>query len=168
MPVETPQPENEQTVGLADGLSGVLGARLSRFLDEYVEAHNLGWVFNADTDFELVGIGKRRPDVAFCSFESLPEIPRTVVPIPPDLAIEVASSRDEIDNSDKKLNEYQQARIKLVWVVRPVKQVVEVYRADGTASIVTITQTLNGEDVVAGFELPLSKLFNLPKKRPTA
>jgi len=155
---------SEEQEEMADGLSGVIGLRLGRFLDEYVEAHNLGWVFNADTDFELPNIGKRRPDVAFCSFETLPTLPRTVIPVPPDLAVEITSSRDEIDNSDKKLNEYRQVPLKLVWIVRPVGQIVEVYRADGTASIITAEGVLKGDEVIKGFELPLSRLFTLPRQ----
>ncbi len=166
MGLETLEFENEEIIDMADGLSGVIGLRLGRFLDEYVEAHNLGWVFNADTDFELPGIGRRRPDLAFCSFETLPQPPRSVVPVPPDLAVEITSSRDEIDNSDKKLNEYRQVPIKLVWIVRPVGQVVEIYRADGTASILTLKDVLKGEGSLNGFELPLSKLFTLPRRLP--
>ncbi len=164
MGIETSELKNEEIEEMADGLSGVIGMRLGRFLDEYVEIHNLGWVFNADTDFELPGIGKRRPDLAFCSFATLPELPRTVVPVPPDLAIEITSSRDEIDNSDKKLNEYRRIAIKLVWIVRPISQVVEVYRADGSAAIVTANEVLKGDEVIPGFELSLSKLFALARK----
>ncbi len=155
--------DQEQSESMADGLSGVVGARLTVFLGSYVMEKNLGWVFNADTDFILPNIGKRRPDLAFCSFTTLPEPPRTGVPIPPDLAIEITSSRDEIDDSDKKLKEYRQAKVRLIWIIRPVAEVVEVYRADGTTALLTTNDLLRGEGVVPGFELPLSRLFTLPK-----
>lgn len=160
--------EEEESIDLADDLSGFLITRLSRFLDEYVEANNLGWVFGPETDFELPGIGKRRPDLSFCSFDTWPQLARSTIPVPPDLAVEVNSRRDESDNIDKKLNEYELAKVKLIWVVRPLKQLIEVHRIDGTASIVKLHETLKGEDVIKGFELPLSKLFALPKRPLTA
>lgn len=156
--------ENEEDAEMADGLSGAVGADLTTYLNLYVKENGLGTVFNADTDFVLGDIGKRRPDIAFCSFETLPEPPRSVVPVPPDLAIEVVSSRDEFDNTDRKLQEYLQVKIKLIWVVRPVMKLIEVYRADGTTSLLNLKDTLKGEDVVKGFELPISKLFEVAKK----
>jgi len=156
--------ENEEDLEMADGLSGAVGADLTTYLNLYVKENGLGTVFNADTDFVLGDIGKRRPDIAFCSFETLPEPPRTVVPVPPDLAIEVVSSRDEFDNTDRKLQEYLQVKIKLIWVVRPVMKVIEVYRQDGTTTLLNLKDTLKGEDVVKGFELPISKLFGVAKR----
>lgn len=116
------QEEEERNEPIADGLSGAVGVRLSTYLNLYVWEHNTGTIFGSDTDFVLPGIGKRRPDAAYCSFETLPEVPRTVIAVLPDLAVEVTSSRDEIDDTDRKLREYQQVKIKLVWVIRPVRE----------------------------------------------
>ncbi len=140
--IDTSETKHELKL-VADGVAGVVGAKLTTYLNLYVIEHNLGWVFNADTDFV---IGKkadgtdlrRRPDAAFCSFATLAQPPRAVVPVPPDLAIEVTSSRDEIDDTDKKLLEYRQVKIRLVWVVRPVQQVVEIYRDGKVAGMLSL------------------------------
>lgn len=169
----TEQLNLEETEVMADGVSGVIGARLTTFLSNHVINNNLGWVFNADTDFVIAKKPdgsdlKRRPDVAFCSFDTLPELPRTVVPVPPDLAVEVSSSRDETDDSDKKLREYRQAKLKLVWVVRPVGEIVEVYRDGKADKFLDIEGELDGDTVVPGFKLAVRKLFELPTKKQSA
>jgi Uma2 family endonuclease len=156
--------DKEEQVAVADGLSGVIGAILTSYLVQYVTTHGLGLVFNADTDFTLPGGLKRRPDIAFCSFETLPEPPRSVVPVPPDLAVEITSSRDEIDNTDKKLQEYLQAKIKLVWVIRPIAGLVEVYKEGKVIALLGSEGTLDGDPVIPGFKLSVAQLFNLPKK----
>ncbi len=144
---------------MAGGISGAVGANLITYLNFYVKQNKLGRVFNADTDFELNDIGKRRPDVAFCSFDSLPENTQRAIPVPPDLAVEVVSDTDRINLSDLKLLEYQQAGVKLIWVVRTILQVVEVYRANGQKSLLGIEDTLEGETVIPGFSLPVKALF---------
>jgi Uma2 family endonuclease len=164
--VELIEKENEI---MADGVSGVIGARLTTFLSLHVMNQNLGWVFNADTDFVIAKRAdgsdlKRRPDIAFCSFATLPEIPRSIVPVPPDLAIEVSSSRDEVDDTDKKVKEYRQAKIKLVWVIRPIGEVVEIYRKGEVAGLLGVNDELNGEDVIPGFTLPVKNLFAYSSK----
>jgi Uma2 family endonuclease len=152
--------EGEEQEPMADGISGIIGARLTHYLLGHVEDNKLGWVFNSDTDFELPGVGKRRPDVAFCSFETLPRVPRSAIPTLPDLAVEITSSRDEIDPTDKKVNEYRRLKVKLVWVIKPEGKVIEVYRNGQATDLLDINKTLDGDPVIPGFKLPVSKLFD--------
>ncbi len=168
MAIEEIELEAEETEEhMSDALSGVIGGRVVKFLLDYVDLHQLGWVFNADTDFKLPGIGNRRPDVAFCSFETLPELPRTVAPVLPDLAVEITSSRDEVDDGDKKLKEYRQVKIRLVWVIRPIQEVVEVYKNGQPTALLSTEGVLDGGDVLPGFTLSVKQLFDLPKKPET-
>jgi len=162
-PQEGEQTELEELKPMADGISGMLGLRLGKYLLDYADAQVLGWVFGADTDFELPGVGKRRPDVAFCTYATLPEVPRTVIPVPPDLVVEITSSWDEIDLTDKKVKEYRRVGIKLVWVVKPEGEVVEVYRNGKPSDLLGIGDELDGDPLLPGFRLPLSKLFETRK-----
>jgi Uma2 family endonuclease len=152
--------EGEEQEPMADGISGLIATEVAYYLRDYVKDKKLGWVFGSDTDFELPGVGKRRPDVAFCSFETLPHVPRSAIPALPDLAVEVTSSRDEIDPTDKKVNEYRRLKIKLVWVIKPEGKVIEVYRNGEPTDLLGISKTLDGDPVIPGFKLPVSKLFN--------
>jgi Uma2 family endonuclease len=150
---------DEEQEPRADGISGLIATKLASYLTVYVENNNLGWVFGADTDFELPGIGKRRPDVAFCSFETLPRVPRSAIPALPDLAVEVTSSRDEIDPTDKKVKEYRRLKVKLIWVIKPEGEVVEVYRNGEPTDLLGMSKVLDGDPVIPGFKLPVSKLL---------
>jgi Uma2 family endonuclease len=154
--------EDEDKEPMADAISGLIGAKLSYYLTGFVLDRNLGWVFNSDTDFDLPGVGKRRPDVSFCSFETLPRIPRSAILALPDLAVEVTSSRDEIDPTDKKVNEYRRLKIKLVWVIKPEGKVIEVYRNGQPSALLGIDDILEGDPVIPNFRLPVSKLFDFP------
>jgi Uma2 family endonuclease len=165
MSTELLNPLDEEQEEMSDGLSGVIAARLTTYLNLHAMENKLGWVFGSETDFVIGKTPegseiKRRPDVAFCSFATLPTPPRSVVPVKPDLAVEVSSSRDEIDNTDKKLNEYRQAKIRLIWVIRPVQEIVEVYRDGKPAGLLGIDEELDGNPVVSGFKLAVGKLFD--------
>lgn len=151
--------ELEQTEEMADGISGEIGGRLTTYLGAYVLENKLGKIFNAETDFDLPGIGKRRPAVAYCSFQTLPKTPRSAIPVAPDLAVEITSSRDEVDPTDKKVNEYRSVPVKLIWVIKPEGKVIEVYRDGKAAELLDIEGELSGESVVPGFSLPVRKLF---------
>jgi Uma2 family endonuclease len=61
-----------------------------------------------------------------------------------------------------KVMTYLEYGVRLVWVVDPPRQTVSVYHADrpGSALLLHIGDTLDGEDVLPGFQLPLSQVFD--------
>ena len=77
----------------------------------------------------------------------------------PDLAVEVLSPSDTVEEIEAKVDEYLAAGTQLVWVVNPRRQTVSVYRKDGTTTILRREDALNGESVVPGFSLSLAELF---------
>jgi Uma2 family endonuclease len=156
----------EEIEQVSGGLQGAISADLLTYLNVYAKEHNLGTVFNADTEFELPGIGRRKPDVAFASFQTVPEVTSDVVAVPPDLAVEVVSKTDQTEDIDVKILEYQQAQVKLIWIIRTVKKVIEVYHVnDFKPQVFDINDKLSGESVIPGFELPVSKLFGIPNAK---
>jgi hypothetical protein len=60
---------------------------------------------------------------------------------------------------DKKLREYFSCGACLVWYVEPVLQTARIFTAVGKWEDLRPTDTLRGGDVLPGFELPLTKLF---------
>jgi Uma2 family endonuclease len=54
---------------------------------------------------------------------------------------------------------YLQGGASLVWIIHPIIETVEVYRADGTVARLGATDTLDGEAVLPGFALPVATLF---------
>ena len=77
----------------------------------------------------------------------------------PDVAVEVLSPSDTSTAMHQKTLDYLQAGAKLVWIVDPAARTVTVYRPDGSARVLREEETLEGEDVLEGFALALSDLF---------
>lgn len=140
---------------------GRIALRLARRLDEFVEAHRLGYVM-VETGFCLACQPDtvRAPDVSFLSVKRLPpEDHEGFVPGAPDLAVEVISPTERDADVQDKVMDYLTHGTQLVWVVRPRQRTVTVYRPDGTVRVLQETDTLEGEAVIPGFTLPLKTLF---------
>jgi Uma2 family endonuclease len=59
----------------------------------------------------------------------------------------------------RKLGEYFQAGVRLVWLVNPKTQTVHVYTAVDQLVLLKGDQALDGGDVLPGFSLSLFELF---------
>jgi Uma2 family endonuclease len=151
--VREPQPAEEH---------GWLEVKLSHLLYEFVEAKQLGIVlgpagYRLEDDPPTV----RGPDLSFLSHArtggGYPV--RKFRRIAPDLAIEIVSpsnrSRDLLD----KVHQFLDAGSRLVWVVNPIRKTVTVYRSRANVTVLGIEDTLDGDDVLPGFAVPLSRLF---------
>jgi len=77
----------------------------------------------------------------------------------PDVAIEILSPSDTSSAMQEKTLDYFEGGARRVWIVDPHGRTVTVYRTDGTALLLRGTDTLDGEDVLRAFRLPLSELF---------
>lgn len=64
----------------------------------------------------------RRPDVAVVRRERLPDgrSPEGHLTIPPDLIVEVISPRENAEGLARKLNDYRDAGVPIVWVIYPL------------------------------------------------
>jgi Uma2 family endonuclease len=142
---------------------GYLANRASWRLTQYVETHQLGKVFVAEPGFQLTANPDtvRAPDVAFISQQRLEEIGlvRGYWPGAPDLAIEVISPNDIYTEVQDKVLQWLDAGTRMVVVVNPRQQTVAVYRSRTDIAILTKNDTLDGNDVVPGWTLPIADLF---------
>jgi Uma2 family endonuclease len=107
----------------------------------------------------------RKPDVAFVSSQRWPpDRPQPVGDnawdVVPDLAVEVVSPHDEVEDLLDKVSEYFEAGVRLVWVIFPRHRQAHVYESADQMHQVTEAGTLDGGAVLAGFQLPLSRLFD--------
>ena len=140
---------------------GDVAMRLAVAIFAHVEAHGLGRVFAAETGFTLARNPDtvRAPDVAFISAARLPDPPpRGFAELAPDLAVEVLSPDDRPGEVLAKVADWLNPGARLVWVVDPARVVARVYRADGSESVLGETDALRGEDLLPGFEYPLSAI----------
>ena len=149
----------------AGGVHGRISGRVSRWLVEYVDAHGGGDVVVGDVGFVLTLPSDpervRAPDVAFVATGRLPggRLPQGFVPGAPDLAVEVLSPNDNPLDLQQKVRDYLEAGSRLVWLIAPQARSATIYRPDGSARLVREPESLDGEDVLPGFTLPLAELF---------
>lgn len=144
---------------------GAIGIRLGRYLDAHVEEHQLGLVCNSQTTYKFVGQKPiRLPDLSFVSRERLPTRIDQNANFAPDLAVEVLSKGDDVAEIDKKVLQYQKSGVRLVWVIHPVIQAIDVYRLKDGMKLqrLLLDDELDGEDVIKGFKLKIKRLFEFP------
>jgi Uma2 family endonuclease len=152
----------EKPVGYWEAL---IAMNLATDLGAYVKAHGLGALTGADSTMRMASTGRiRLPDLCFVSAERLP---RTLEPVPtlaPDLAVEVLSVTNTADEMAQKLREYFGSGTRLAWLIDPATRTVAVYHGPSAPTRVLDERgTLDGEQVIPGFTLPVASLFlNVP------
>jgi Uma2 family endonuclease len=113
---------------------------------------------------------KRRPALAFISSQRWPlkrHVPRTEGwDVVPDLAVEVISESNKADAVAIKIEEYFQANVRVVWVVLPVTKKVYVYESPTQVRILQVGDSLEGGDLLPGFQVALSILFEEGDEEP--
>lgn len=141
---------------------GEVTVRLTKALVNFVDAGDLGRVLAAETGFKLATNPDtvRAPDVAFVHRDRLPDPPPAgYAAFAPDLVVEVLSPDDRPGEVLAKVADWLSAGCRLAWVVDPSRRLARVYRADGTESLVTDRDILDGEDVLPGFSCQLGSVL---------
>lgn len=154
VPVETPMP---------DFRHGKVCARMTRYLDEFAEANDVGHVAGNDT-FVKVATNPdtiRGGDVLFTSYERLPkgEVPAGVLDVIPELVVEVVSPTNLWTDLFTKVLEYLDAGVKVVVILDPTTKTASTYRPNVVQTVLRVTDTLTLPDVLPGFSVPVAKLF---------
>lgn len=102
------------------------------------------------------------PDVAFTSHErALPIVKRAAVPQLPDLAVEIKLPDDSYMGKRDKAAYYLANGARMVWLVYPEKQFIEVYPPAVDLHVLMSEDTINGGDVLPGFTLPVRDVFDV-------
>jgi Uma2 family endonuclease len=136
--------------------------RIAAQLSGFVEKKHLGTVTGADGAYRMSDSEVFVPDAAFLSAARLAEETSGASPVPPDLAVEVKSASDRKRDLRLKVERYLACGTRLVWLVFPDEQAVEVYTPEGDVETVHLDGALSGGEVLPGFSLKLRRVF-----RPT-
>jgi Uma2 family endonuclease len=141
---------------------GVIVIKLARLLANHVESNHLGVVLGAETGFllrqnpDLV----RAADVSFIAQSRIPKIaPKTYWQGAPDLAVEILSPSDTVEEIEEKTGDYLDAGCKLVWIINPNRKSVTVHRPGINPIVLYEFDSLDGADVVPGFVCKIDQLF---------
>ncbi len=131
-------------------------------LHAFVSEHGLGivgpeggYVLHRNPDTVLA------PDIAFVRADRWPkgEAEKHFGDFPPDLAVEVRSPSESMRSLLAKARTYLEAGVRLVWLVDPNSRTVIVLAPDAEPQTLTDGDVLDGGEVVPGFRLPVSNIF---------
>lgn len=141
----------------------VLASWLCHLLNSFAGGSKLGlavsevlFVLNAQRNL------RRRPDVAFVSYARWPTsvmARESAWNVVPDLAVEMVSPTNLAEEIDGKITDYFQSGVRLVWVFYPDSGRVYVYQSPTQVSILARTDILDGGEVLPGFQLPMTQLY---------
>lgn len=151
--------------------ASAIAAYLVAALVAFVKPRKLGRVSGADGEFDLTQPGAATetaliPGAAFVSAGKLAPLrssgTNTIPRLAPDLVAEVASPNQYRPEMAEKARRYLAAGVRLVWVVWPDDEQVDLWRsgADVPVATLTITDNLDGLDVLPGFVYPVADLFS--------
>jgi Uma2 family endonuclease len=149
----------EKAMGLQESF---LAALIIQILGPFVRRHDLGFVLGADGMARLAPGLIRIPDVSFVSWVRVParRVPKTpMLRLAPDLAVEVLSPSDTAKEMERKLEDYFDAGVRLVWHIDPRQRSARVFTAADGGTPVKEDESLSGDPVLPGFTLSLRELF---------
>lgn len=148
----------------AGGEHGEVTFDFSLRIGSFVKSNRLGRVTAAETGYVLFRNpdGKdtvRAPDIGFVSISRAPEpLSEQFVPFAPDLAVEVISPSDRADEVEAKVLQYLRAGVRLIWLVYPASRTIVVHSPNRIHRL-TIDDTLDGGDVLPGFQVKINDIF---------
>ena len=148
--------------------SVLLASDLLQYLGAFVRTNRLGRVVSEGLFHLPAPINRdRRPDVAFVSYSRWPKnrsVPRSdnAWDVVPNLAVEVVSPWDNVEELEQKIAEYFRVGVELVWVVYPSQSKIHVLVGLTQIQVLTTTDVLDGQTVLPGFRLNVSELFAEP------
>ena len=152
----------EKTIG---AFESYVALQIATLLNEFLRAKSPVIALGADGMIRLFPDQVRIPDACFISSQRLegsgfPDTP--MLQLAPDLAVEVVSRGNTDEEMGRKLREYFEAGVRLVWYVYPDRRMVRVYTAADTSRELSAPAILEGEHVLPGLEIPIAKLFEIP------
>ena len=159
----------EKAVGSKESL---LAGLIVQLLWNHLDKDDLGVVLPGDGPVRLKLGLVRIPDVSFIPWSRMPggvfpDDP--IAPVVPTLAIEVLSESNTKAEMARKLRDYFDAGVRLVWFIEPTTEAATVYTSLTKARQIDAEGTLEGGKVLPGFTLPLKSLFaRANRKQPKA
>jgi len=142
---------------------GAIIMNLAYLLASHVRQQGLGVVFGAETGFVLARGPDvvRGADVAFVRANRIPAsgMPKKFWEGAPDLAVEVISPGDSLEEVEEKVDDYLNAATPLVWVVNPRRRTITIHRPGRDPQVLREADTLTGEDVIPGFQCEVLAAF---------
>jgi Uma2 family endonuclease len=137
---------------------GAIQTNVASEIKFYLRENPIGDVMT-ETNFKLWpdrAKESRIPDVAFVKKGRMPANWRRFPSIAPDLAVEIVSSGEDFFEVMDKVDAYLEQGAQIVWLIMSIKREVLVCTSAG---IRKVRDVLTAPELLPGFELPVSKIF---------
>lgn len=140
-----------------------------RVLTEYINRRGSGHILTNDCGLVV----RRKPDTVrgpdiMLSLENLTldqanpgHSTRT-----PTLIVEVFTPHDRPGRLSKRIEQYLESGVPLVWVLYPQERIVNVFRPGELLKVLDEMDELSGNGVLPGFSCRVNELFALPEQKP--
>jgi Uma2 family endonuclease len=138
----------------------VVAGLILHFIYDYLEINDIGQALGEAAALRILSRQTRIPDVSFVTWErkgkgKLPKVPRIV----PNLAVEVLSEGNTDPEMERKLREYFEAGVELVWYVDPETRTARVFTSLTALTNIGEDGVLEGGNVLPGLRISLRDLF---------
>jgi len=152
-------------------IASYLAGELLFLLRSFLALHDLGYLTPADGAKRLSAGLVRVPDVAFIRWSRLRTpgvIPdEAIASLAPDLAVEILSPSNTAGEMRRKVGDYLDAGVCLVWIIDPRARTCTVHQRGEAPRVLGVADTLDGGALLPGLAIPLSVLFTrLPAASP--
>ncbi len=142
---------------------GQIAATILIIMGQFVRQAKNGKVYAAETGFILKRNPDtvRAPDVAFVTSERADQQEQETGFFngAPNLAVEVISPSETMEDIEGKLFDYLDAGTQVVWLVFPRTQSITVYRSLKDIRIYTVENTIDCEELLPGFAVAVKEIF---------
>ena len=142
---------------------GIICCTIGYFMGEHVMKHDAGHIMSNDSFVQTRTNPDtlRGADISFYSYERLPKgkVPDGLLPVAPDLVVEVRAPSERWGELFAKVGEYLQAGVRVVIVLDAPTATASVYRSDELQQIFHNGDALVVPDLFPGFSVPVQRLF---------
>ncbi len=144
-------------------LTGWRNSKVNQRLANWAEKDGTGLTFDSSTGFTLPNGAKRSPDAAWVRRERWEVLSAAeqegFAPFCPDFVVELRSTSDTLSTLQDKMVEYMENGARLGWLLDTQQKRVYVYHPGRSVQILDNPTTVNGEDILPGFELDLDEIW---------
>ncbi len=145
-------------------MHGRIALKIGTYLNLFVLKHKLGEAYAAETGFILKRNPDtvRAPDVAFVTAERAARQSQETgfFEGAPDLAVEVISPSETMDEIENKLFDYLNAGTQVVWLVFPRTQSITAYRSLTDIRTYSVEDAIDCAELLPGFTLTVKEIFS--------
>ena len=152
-----------ETVSVGEEHGHIAGIFIT-FLNIHIRPKRLGRTGGTDVGVKIQRDPDtvREPDVYYVSAERLPLDVRVqgYLEVMPELVVEIVSPSDSDADIREKIAMWLDFGVSMALEVRPASRTIAVHRPGALAVTLSDGDTLDGADVLPGFSLPLSEIFD--------